>query len=43
VLDEYGGTEGLVALIDVLEAIVGALPAPGQAGAGTIVPRADGS
>ena len=43
VLDEYGGTEGLVTLIDVLEAIVGDLPAPGQAGAGTIVPRADGS
>ena len=43
VLDEYGGTEGLVTLIDVLEAIVGDLPAPGQAGAGTIVSRADGS
>jgi putative hemolysin len=43
VLDEYGGTEGLVTLIDVLEAIVGDLPAPGQAGAGTIVRRADGS
>jgi putative hemolysin len=43
VLDEYGGTEGLVTLIDVLEAIVGDLPTPDQAGAGTIVPRADGS
>ena len=41
VLDEYGGTEGLITLIDVLEAIVGDLPARGEPA--SAVRRADGS
>lgn len=40
-LDEYGGVEGLVTINDILEALVGALPAAGEQPA--IVARADGS
>lgn len=43
VLDEYGGTEGLVTLIDVLEAIVGDLPEQDKAAETGAVRRADGS
>lgn len=43
VLDEYGGTEGIVTLIDVLEALVGDLPAPGELPSAAAVRRADGS
>jgi putative hemolysin len=43
VLDEYGGTVGIVTLIDVLEALVGASPGPAPEGERAIVQRADGS
>jgi putative hemolysin len=43
VVDEYGGTQGLVTLHDVLEAIVGDLPEPGEAVEPQAVQRADGS
>lgn len=43
VVDEYGGTQGVVSLIDVLEAIVGDLPTPEAHGDEMIVRRADGS
>lgn len=43
VLDEYGGTEGIITLIDVLEALVGDLPAPGEPLSSAAVRRADGS
>jgi putative hemolysin len=43
VLDEYGGLLGLVTVNDVLEAIVGALPIPGEELLLRITPREDGS
>lgn len=42
-LDEYGGTAGLITLIDLLEALVGDLPPQGQPVEGGIVRRDDGS
>jgi putative hemolysin len=42
VLDEYGGIEGLVTLNDVLQALVGEIPAPDEAGL-MVVAREDGS
>lgn len=43
VIDEYGSVQGLVTLTDVLEALVGDLPAPDGGSGGEIVRRADGS
>jgi len=43
VVDEYGEIRGMVTLTGVLEAIVGALPAPGEAPEPKIVRREDGS
>ncbi len=43
VVDEYGGIEGLVTVTDVLEALVGDLPARGRAPERPCVERADGS
>jgi putative hemolysin len=43
VIGEHGGTEGLITLTDLLEAIVGDLPAAGATVPDGIVRRADGS
>lgn len=43
VIDEYGGTLGLVTLHDVLTAIVGEIPMPGETVDPQIVEREDGS
>jgi putative hemolysin len=43
VTDEYGSVEGIVSLIDVMEAIVGDLPEPGDRRAPGAVQRDDGS
>ncbi|MFN0072702.1 MAG: hemolysin family protein [Chloroflexota bacterium] len=43
VIDEYGGVEGLVTLKDLLEAIVGDVPASDEEDEPAIVQRADGS
>jgi putative hemolysin len=43
VLDEFGGIQGLLTLTDVLEAIVGDLPAAGEAVEQLAVQREDGS
>ncbi|HEY0945053.1 MAG TPA: hemolysin family protein [Opitutaceae bacterium] len=43
VADEFGAMQGLVTLIDVFEAIVGALPEPGQRAAPAARQREDGS
>ncbi|HEX9952302.1 MAG TPA: hemolysin family protein [Rubricoccaceae bacterium] len=43
VIDEYGGTAGLVALDDILEALVGALPGAGDRPGHGIVCRDDGA
>jgi putative hemolysin len=43
VVGERGGTEGLITLTDLLEAIVGDLPAAGGAAAAPLVRRDDGS
>lgn len=42
VIDEYGGVQGLVTMTDVLEAIVGDMPQPGDTEA-ALVRREDGS
>lgn len=42
VLDEYGGTAGIVTLTDILEALVGDLPTQGSEER-AIVKRPDGS
>lgn len=43
VTDEYGSVQGLVTLIDLMEAIVGDLPEPGDRRAPDAVKREDGS
>lgn len=43
VVGEHGGTEGLITLTEVLEAIVGDLPASGQGEPDSSVQRDDGS
>ena len=43
VIDEYGGVQGLLTIRDILEAIVGDLPAQNRAGEGQIYRRADQS
>jgi putative hemolysin len=43
VVDEHGGTSGVITLTDVLEAIVGDLPSPEEEGEPQIVRRDDGS
>jgi len=43
VTDEFGGIQGLVSLIDVMEAIVGDLPEPGDRRGPDAVQRDDGS
>jgi putative hemolysin len=43
VTDEYGSVQGLVSLIDVMEAIVGDLPEPGDRRSPEAVKRDDGS
>lgn len=43
VIDEHGGFQGLVTTSDILEAIVGDIPAPDESGEADIVRREDGS
>jgi putative hemolysin len=43
VIDEFGGVQGLVTLYDILEAIVGDIPAEGEAEEPEVVQREDGS
>lgn len=43
VIDEYGGIEGLVTLIDILEAIVGDIPTQDEIDEPPIIQREDGS
>lgn len=43
VVDEFGGVDGLVTLIDILEAIVGDIPTPEELEDPAIVQREDGS
>lgn len=43
VTDEFGGVQGIVTLIDVMEAIVGDLPEPGDRGVPDAQQREDGS
>jgi putative hemolysin len=43
VIDEHGGFQGLITTSDVLEAIVGDIPTPGEAEEADIIRREDGS
>jgi len=43
IIDEYGDFQGIVTLEDLLEALVGDLPEPGQDEEASVVKRADGS
>jgi putative hemolysin len=43
IVDEYGDFQGIVTLEDLLEALVGDLPEPGQAEEPAVTKRADGS
>src|SRR5262249_30374625 len=43
IIDEYGGLQGLVTPTDMLEALVGDIPVPGEAEEPAAVQRADGS
>lgn len=43
VMDEFGAVEGLVTVTDLLEGLVGALPADATEARGEFVPRGDGS
>ncbi len=43
IVDEYGDFQGIVTLEDLLEALVGDLPEPGQAEEPAVAQRADGS
>jgi putative hemolysin len=43
VVDEYGDFEGVLALHDILQSLVGDIGAPDEEGGGAIVRRADGS
>jgi putative hemolysin len=43
IVDEYGATEGVVTLSDILQAVAGTLPEHGSEGERALVKRADGS
>jgi len=43
VIDEYGGTSGVLSLTDILEAIVGDLPSTGEPAEQRVVCQEDGS
>jgi putative hemolysin len=43
VIDEYGGTAGILSLTDILEALVGDMPEPGETGVRDAFLRPDGS
>jgi len=43
VVDEHGGTEGIITMHDILEAVVGSLPAPGEKPDSGVTRREDGS